>query len=143
MTVIRASAILAVIVTSGGCQQSDRPDYRGTMQLADVSGRVTFDGKPLAGARVIFELQGAERRRSSYGFTDSGGRYTLIKARDIPGVQPGENLVRIVGAESNPDDNPNVVMLGGIPRRYNRDSDVVCTVEPLGDHTFDFELTSD
>lgn len=53
---------------------------------AQVSGLVTLDGKPLAGAEVHF----VGEKLSGYGVTNSEGKYTLVQ-----GAVPGVNKVYI------------------------------------------------
>jgi len=65
---LRVGLALAIVLLLAGCSGSAVP-------LGNVAGRITMDGKPLAGALVRFipETGG----RSSQGMTDADGRYTL------------------------------------------------------------------
>jgi len=131
-----------------GCGGPLDVDY-SQLNLAEVSGTVTLDDKPLAGARVSFE---APDQTYSYGITDSAGEYTLMFNSEKSGVTPGKKTVRIVmggaldEAESedveDPDsDEPSAASDVTIPERYNRKSTLTETVEP-GNQTFDFKLKS-
>lgn len=54
-------------------------------KLFPVSGTVTYDGKPLAGASILFIPQGG---RPSIGTTDASGKYT-ISTIGKPGAPAG------------------------------------------------------
>jgi hypothetical protein len=67
-----------------------------------VSGRVTLDGKPLAGATVLFQPVAAEGSMSapapgSSGKTDADGRYTLMASTGEHGAWVGKHRVMIDG----------------------------------------------
>lgn len=62
--------------------------------LIPVSGRVTLDGKPIEGARVIF-TERSMTARSAEGVTDADGRYSLHYFQGALGAPPGRYLVRV------------------------------------------------
>jgi len=152
-TALRApfSKALFAIITSAvvnGCGDPFDVDY-GDLNLATVSGTVTLDDKPLAGARVIFE---SPDQTYSYGITDNSGSYTLMFNSEQNGVTPGEKVVRITmgGALDEPEsedvdesdsEEPSVPSGVAIPERYNRKSTLAETVAS-GSQSFDFELKS-
>jgi hypothetical protein len=80
--------------------------------VVPVSGRVTLDGKPLAGARVTFQprAEGAasgEPATGSVGQTDEDGHYTLRLIKpDQPGAAVGEHTVTISAAAGGSDKEP-------------------------------------
>lgn len=126
-----------------GC--AGRPvDYR-SLGLVPVSGVVTLDGQPLAGAAVLFES--AERSFSS-GTTDKAGRYQLSYSSEQRGVKPGRKTVRIrtrpVATEEPTDGGrsegtaPNPER---IPACYNVRSILSADVDARH-RTFDFALKS-
>jgi hypothetical protein len=84
---------MAGLVAIGGC--GCRRD------IVPVSGLVTLDGRPLAGAVVTLQpLSGGNTRPSlasgSVGRTDAAGRFTLrLIAPDRPGAAIGEHSVTI------------------------------------------------
>ena len=85
----RATFVFAVAISTTaivGCTGSDRPP------LAEVSGVVTIDGKPLPRVIVIFECGDL---RPSSGITDDAGRYQLGYLRDTTGAAIGPHTVRI------------------------------------------------
>ena len=61
-----------------------------------VEGLVTFDGKPLAGAAVVFVPQGAGR--DATGQTDAAGRFEMSTFEPGDGVLPGTYKVTITPA---------------------------------------------
>ena len=129
----------ALAVTAAGCGPP-QADY-DSLNLAEVSGRVTLDGEPLPGAIVRFH-NAQNRRRFAYGQTDGEGRYSMRFNSEQTGVRPGEKAVVITTADAVPE------MIGGggeqrIPARYNRDTELLRTVDPGVTQTFDFDLTSE
>ncbi len=62
--------------------------------MGRVHGRVTLDGKPLAGATVLFTpvVRGL---RHSDGITNENGEYILKYIREEKGATVGKNSVRI------------------------------------------------
>jgi hypothetical protein len=79
-------------------------------EYVPVSGVVTLDGKPLAGAGVLFEpKRNAEQQaRGSSGKTDGSGRFQLEAAkRGVVGAAPGLHTVQIFPPEGHPPLNQN------------------------------------
>ena len=68
-------------------------------RTASVSGIVTLEGKPLAGAEVHF----VGEKFSGYGVTNSEGKYSLVQ-----GAVPGTNKVRISKIEGGKNLDPAV-----------------------------------
>ena len=126
---MRAFAVLglASLLIAVGCGRSDRPD------LGTVQGTVTLDGKPLAGALVVFTPSGPGRSASD--LTDAAGRYELTYLRDIAGATLGPHVVVITTATEE---------RGGreiLPPRYHEKTELSATVAP-GSNTIDFPLES-
>jgi hypothetical protein len=143
----RALLIFAALLATG-CG-GDKPDY-ANLNLVDVSGTVTLDGEPLAGAGVFFE---AFDQTFSYAETDSSGYYAMRFNSEITGVLPGPKIVRIrstgLGFDDGGDseDAPDERVSAGekserVPARYNSASELAVTVSDSR-RTFNFELTSD
>jgi hypothetical protein len=106
------AALLAAI--AGGC--SHRPDLP---PLAPVSGTVTLDGQPLAGARLEFipELSKGTKGPPSLGTSDQTGHYELTTLRQ-KGAAVGFHKVKIIAegpAGGAADARPKSL----IPPRYN------------------------
>lgn len=62
-----------------------------------VTGKVTVDGVPVAGAGVLFTPKGGGR--PAHGETKADGTYELTTARPGDGALPGEYVVTIVWDE--------------------------------------------
>lgn len=78
-----------VLACSAGCNSEQTP-------LAPVSGIVTFEGKPLVGAAIVFSPKSDDAYAgNSWGITDDSGRYTLKYGRSRVGACLGEHLVVI------------------------------------------------
>lgn len=131
-------AILVSLTALVGCG-TGKPD----VPLGAVSGRVTFDGEPLADALVAFEPANG---RPSFGRTDSNGVYRLEYRGKPWGAVIGRHTVRITtsrllnpeeeqqGAE--PEIAPEI-----IPQQYNRASTLTATVVE-GENAIHFDLTA-
>jgi len=80
--------------------------------VVPVSGRVTLDDKPLAGAVITFQPRaGGDAAKSptsgSVGHTDQDGRYNLrLIAPDQSGAAVGEHTVTISAAKGGSDKEP-------------------------------------
>lgn len=97
------------------------------VELAKITGRVVFNGQPLAKATVIFRSkQGAAGR----GVTGAEGIFVLRTAGQ-PGLVPGAYTVTISKDE--------------LPRKYanQRTSPLTARVSTGGPNEFNFELTGD
>jgi hypothetical protein len=77
----------ATCLALGGCSASDRP------AMAPVSGKVTFQGKPIAGATVVFLCPGAPRQ--AVGTTDASGTYRLTTFESSDGAVVGTHVVTV------------------------------------------------
>jgi hypothetical protein len=125
---MRPLIVAACLLLLAGCHSDE-------VELAEVGGRVTLDGKPLPDALVKFTpLAGG---RSSSDLTDSDGRYTLVYSARDSGALVGPHKVTIsTGDPENPKAKPELV-----PARYNAKSAEMRDVEP-GANEFDLELQS-
>lgn len=87
MRVLMVAVLVATSVV--GCSG------RGGKQaaLVAVSGKVTLDGKPLAGASVAFVPQAGTKGAGAFGTTDEEGRYALEHRSGGPGIEPGTYTV--------------------------------------------------
>jgi hypothetical protein len=132
-------------------------DERELPETADVSGVVTLDGAPLAGALVSYTAEAY----STSGQTDSEGRYTLPQ-----GAALGENVVtvsKIVGGDDfsqDEEEGMDAGQLGAadpaavgtkenasgeqIPEKYSHPEMTILkvTVVKGGTDSSDFKLTS-
>ncbi|MCC9608304.1 hypothetical protein LOC68_10955 [Blastopirellula sp. JC732] len=116
-------------------------------KLAEVSGVITIDGKPLHGAVVSFSP--AEPGGSpSYGLTDVEGRYSLFFSRDRTGAMPGKHNVTIETEKLGREDQQALRDAGqpvpeyvAIPYRYRQMGTLTADVES-GRNEVNLELTS-
>lgn len=115
-------------------------------KTAPVSGVVTLDGQPFAGAKVTFQPKGGGP--SSAGITNAAGEYTLIGFKGDPGAIVAEHRVVIFSgfdkaqpsADSDRDDAP--ARVEPIPTRYNERSELTFPVEAGKDNVATFDLTT-
>jgi hypothetical protein len=123
----------------------------GDPKVVAVSGRVTLDGQPLAGAHVVFQPIAAAKDMNpgsgSYGITDADGRYTLtVVDTGQSGAFIGKHRVEITIRSDEDDDTDRrgrrpaakVVLLP----RYNRNSQLSFEVPAKGTKEADFPLTT-
>jgi hypothetical protein len=108
-------------------------------ELAPVSGHVTLDDSPMAGARIKFQPE-AGGGSPSYGTADQDGHYELGYKRGQSGALIGWHTVSIErgsdGGESKSKPQP-------LPARYNTASELRKEVKAGEDNVIDFELTTD
>ena len=122
--VIASSACCLLVLSGCG---GDLP------KLGTVKGKVTFDGKPLANAGVVFTpIDGG---RQSMAMTDQDGNYELVYLRDIPGAKVGQHGVQITAADGES------AKQEPIPPRYNAQTTLRESVHP-GANKINFTLTS-
>lgn len=130
-TVLTASAML----TFAGCGGTDVPS------LANVSGTIQMDGKPLASASVMFI---PENGRPSTGMTDSSGYYTMSYSEQADGVVPGPCRVMISTGkprQENEDGESEPGIPETVPMKYNVNTTLVFDVKSGTSNTAHFSLT--
>jgi hypothetical protein len=137
---IPVRCIVLILVATSGCSDAQKA-------LAPVSGVVTLDGKPLAGASVRFQPVAPAGEtisgKGSYAFCGPDGRFELSTIDDKPGAVVGDHTVRIYGpkaqANSATDEGgrrpPEIV-----PRRYNSQTELKFTVPSDGTDQANFDL---
>ena len=127
--------VLAVALASTCACRSrpgDQPD------LGTVTGVVTMDGAPLAGALVSFA---PEEGRASQAVTDAEGRYELVYVGNTKGAKVGPHKVYIttyIADDSDPDARK---IKETIPAKYHMSTTLTADVKD-GKNTFDFKLES-
>lgn len=138
---LRAAALLltasAGAVLLAGCGTSgDRPE------LGEVTGTITFNGKPLANAQVAFRPVSGGRYSS--GTTDENGQYRLLyilMPKKVWGAKVGEHGIIVSTFLS--EDDPGGPQPERMPECYRgRDSTLKAVVEG-GDNVIDFNLSDD
>jgi hypothetical protein len=143
--VVRATFALLLAGCLAGCADSSKP-----YQTAPVSGVVTLDGTPLAGARVTFmPVPGQQRQMGpeSGGETGSDGRYTLETVFGDSGASVGKNRVMISTRKVEPNpanpDRPTEIAKERIPNKYfTEQAPLVFDVPAAGTNAANFELTT-
>jgi hypothetical protein len=112
-----------------------------------VSGKVTLDKEPLAGARVVFVPTKSTVGNSAQAFTDASGEYKLGGGPGAGGVTAGEYKVVVSrlllkdGSPAPPDTPAEVFVRESLPLQYsNRDSTTLTAIVPAGGATLDFAL---
>lgn len=130
--------LLGLALLAAGC---------GRTSVAPVSGRVTLDGKPLAGATIIFQPESEEMNPGpgSHGTTDAAGQYTLhLTTGDVKGAVVGRHRVSITayeGGDEVPSSAPSSVFRKPlVPAEYNADTKLRFEVPAAGTTAADFEL---
>ncbi|WP_437187570.1 Ig-like domain-containing protein [Planctomicrobium sp. SH668] len=79
---------IAVLLLGVGCGGDG-------VELGNVEGTLTVDGKPVPGATVVFNPQDSEVRSPSYGTTDANGHYKLAFNLHKEGAIPAKHFVQI------------------------------------------------
>jgi hypothetical protein len=125
-----------VALALGGCagdKSSQRP------RVVPTTGRVLFNGQPLAGAHVTFTNVAAGR--SAYAKTDAEGKFTLTTFEHNDGAVPGQQQISVSKLEAAPPAEPGVDRTTttnaaptpprrwSIPRRYGDVATSVLTAE--------------
>lgn len=129
-----------IAAASAGCGSSDGLDRK------EVSGTVTFDGKPLPNGSIQFQPKAADGGVAvSGGSTIEAGRYRIRREQ---GLTPGTYQVVILShASSLPgaeDELPGQMTKAPkelIPAQYNVKTTLTAAVTADGKNVFDFDLT--
>lgn len=111
----------------------------GGDKLATVEGTVTFDGRPLRDATIVFSPRNGAR--PSTAKTDENGHYRLLFTPKQAGAEVGQHTVSISDIPQDSDTREVRAARVKIPARYNVESTLAVEVQPRA-NTFDFDLTS-
>ncbi|MCS7304744.1 MAG: carboxypeptidase-like regulatory domain-containing protein [Thermoguttaceae bacterium] len=125
---------LAAALVLAGCEQR-------RYVIVPVSGRITFEGKPMEGVHVNFQPQGGGP--ASVGVTDKEGRYTLRRIdTQQPGAIVGTHRVYFsLAAENVSQDDAGRPVKSRLPEKYRKGM-IMFTVPPSGTNQADFQLSS-
>ena len=144
-------AVLCVTLFAMGCGS-------GKLKTEEVTGTITYDGKPLPNATINFTPAEGSAGVPGFGSTDENGVYRLqaLQGEADAGTVPGKYLVSVIATEMVPtgkkittyDDVGNIIKVDEtkpktlIPARYSdvQKSELTATVE-AGGGVFDFNLT--
>jgi hypothetical protein len=139
--------ILLALAVAVGC--SGKP-----YKVAQVSGRVTLDGKPLDKALVTFVPMGTKENLApgptAAGATDADGRYKLGIDPQTPGSVVGKCRIFITtiqpdapAADDRDAGGPaKRVVKDRVPEKYNLKTDLVFDVPRDGTDQANFDLKS-
>lgn len=134
---LRSAILGSFVITCLGCGGVSGPE------LAEVTGKVTLDGQPLAKVSLQFTPESPDGS-PSYGVTDSDGAYELLFSNDRSGAMPGKHRVEILPVEPETDDSGKLVegaVLVKIPVRYSQPGSLTADVQ-AGSNSIDFALDS-
>ena len=116
------------------------------VQIVPVSGVVTLNDKPLVNATVSFQPEGREAGPASYARTNEHGMFVLRTVdTNQPGAKVGKHRVTItVDAVGDPGDDTgrSAKPIVEIPDRYHRKTELTFDVQPPGNMSATFALTS-
>lgn len=154
--IIRASAIrvagICVLFTAAivGCTR--RVDDKWTKmrpQVFPATGTVTYQGKPCAGATVMFEANSLDekaRGKVAIGRTDSAGGFRMKTFKEYEGVVAGPHRISITKSEfiqnlpPNPDPTVDYPLIEKplLPAKYKefQTSGLTVSVSPDGPNSF-------
>ncbi len=147
-------AVFGLLLMAAGCSANNEIDY-GKVKLVSVSGTVTLDGQPLAGAVISFDDPATGN--FSFARTNSSGSYTLQFDSAVDGVTPGKKTVQIstvrniLGLRGEEGEEAGEASTEGqkaeakkeqVPECYNKKTKLEVEVTP-DKSTFNFDLKSD
>ena len=131
-------SLLLVCLLSAGCGSASGPP------LYPVTGKVTFDGKPIEDGRILFrEAQGQKRgfsgaiKNGQYSLEATEGKMSvsITAAREVPG--------KFEESPAGPDEPKVPVREMYIPKKYNSETTLEATVGNSGSNNVNFELKSE
>ena len=102
--------LLVVLIPFGLAMSGCGPDYPETVP---VSGTVTLDGQPVAGASVVFTPEAGDLATAT---TDSSGQFQLSTYRLADGAAPGHYRVTVAKTTVEPGEDEKVLFL--VPKKY-------------------------
>ena len=141
---LRGACVLFILLAATGCG--------GSYKVAQVSGRVTLDDKPLPNASVTFVPMATKDNDkpgpTAQGKTDADGRFKLDIDPGTSGAVVGKCRVYITTLISEATDTDRDV--GGpakrprdkVPEKYNQKTELVFDVPAGGTDQANFDLKS-
>lgn len=134
---MRGSVFVVSLLIVAGCGE----------RSSTVTGRVTLDGRPLAGGtdvRAMIQFAPEKGGPTAVGTLDGNGEYQLSSGSN-QGLPPGSYYVTVSASQLLRGPNPGDPASGRpiTPRRYAnaKESGLSADVKP-GSNTFDFALVS-
>jgi hypothetical protein len=134
----RVLPVLALLGMAAGCQD-------GGPSVANVSGTVTYKGKPIPNLTINFIPEGG---RPSWGLTDSSGKYSLHWDEDYDGAEIGTHKVSVAfvpgsqGAEAGRAKTPPATPAeqAAITKKYGIETSPLTYEVKSGSQTINLEL---
>jgi len=145
-------AVVACITASGGCSTKRQDRWTKARPATHrVTGVVTYQGKPVEAAKVVFRTKLADTNReyAAFGYTDSSGRYSLQTFDPGDGAVAGSQQVTVEKltwsqpTAASPGVDPlKPVSTSHLPDRYASaaTSGFTAEVTDKGPNTFTFAL---
>lgn len=119
---------MLALAVGGGCSSGNRAG----VDLAEVTGVVTLDGKPVKQVEVMFMPEGGAIE--SRGITDDEGKFVAYYPPAYPGAVPGKH--RVLFELKDADQHPDL-----IPKKYrNGSKGIEVDVAKDAPNAFTFEL---
>lgn len=138
-------ALCALICGIGlsGCGSDLKPP-----PLFPVTGTVTYQGKAVAGATVVFVPEAKTKKNEPplmrpSGVADDQGNYSLMWIEKLDGAPAGKYKVAITAVEPfSEEEDSETTRPNAIPEKYGNPatSGFTATVEEDGENVFNFEL---
>ena len=137
-TMGRVLAVLVLLALTGsfmaGCGGGPK-----LPPLAPVSGMVTLDGAPLAGASVQFQPAKDTKGPPGVAFTDEKGHYEVTTA-SVKGAVVGSHQIGVI-ARKPPKNEMDTLPASLIPVRYNNPATSKLTAEVKAGQNNEVNLT--
>jgi hypothetical protein len=137
LSIIRACALVIVVVSASGCGQPQS-------YLGSVTGTVTKDGEPVA--NMMLEFYPNSGGRPSLAVSDENGRFKALYLENQPGAKVGTHTIRYeLGTGQLPDDITPAQMKRIIRPELCEGTVLSPTVVDvkLGENFFSLELVSE
>ena len=141
--------LLCAVVTAGCSRHFEDKWSRQWPARVPAGGTVTFEGRPIDGATVVFVTSREGRFYNAIGQTDSTGRFVLQTFRPRDGAVPGMHKVQIEKHtfSEKPADLPahanfTPVETSHLPKKYRNPetSGLTAEVSEKGPNEFTFSI---
>jgi hypothetical protein len=134
-------SLLSAVVQLGCNRAPEGPD------TIAVSGTVTYQGRPVEGANVIFHPTDGSTALASQAVTDANGRYELATHVGVgkfkPGIEPGKYAVALTKLDTAGISTTLAPPKNLLPQKYANQSTsgLTADVARAQENTFDFALS--
>jgi len=133
----RLFALAMLVAFVGGCGSGSN------LNLAPVSGTVTYRGQPLTHGQVVFLPQGDTKGPQAVGEIGSDGKYAMMTANKS-GAAVGTHKVTVICRRKVSEEEARNLVIGNLltPGKYANEvqTPLEITVEP-GGQTYDITLS--